>query len=70
MVYQLYFWDNELRMDREPKTKVVKTLGVKPSRDEAERGLRETGRKLEYPRAPEIVKKDISVDDCFSGERT
>ena len=44
--YQLYFWDNELRTSREPKTKVIKTLiyGVKPSGNQAERGLRETGR--------------------------
>ena len=63
-----------MRTSREPKTKVIKTLiyGVKPSGNQAERGLRETGRKLEteYPRASEIVRRDIYVDDCFSGERT
>ena len=37
--YQLYFWDNDLRTSREPKTKVIKTLiyGVKSSRKRVER---------------------------------
>ena len=70
--YQLYLWQNELNLDLEPRTKVVKTLiyGVRSSGNQAERGIRQTAetQKDKYPRQYEIVNQDIYVDDCLSGE--
>ena len=70
--YQMYLWDNESDKERLPSWKVIKTLiyGVKSSGSQAERGLRLTAEKcaLKYPRACQIIDKDIYVDDCVSGE--
>ena len=70
--YQLYLWNDELDPTEEPKWKVIKTLiyGVKSSGNQAERGIRETGRLMsaEFPRQHEIIQNDIYVDDCMSGE--
>ena len=42
--YQLYLWENELRVGTPPLWKVIKTLiyRVRPSDNLAERGLRKT----------------------------
>ena len=42
--YQLYYFQKELDPDEVPKTKAIKTLiyGVKPSGNQAKRGIRET----------------------------
>ena len=70
--YQLYLWDNDLNPANIPKWKVIKTLiyGVKSSGNQAERGLRQTAelQKDQFPREYEIIKRDIYVDDCLSGE--
>ena len=70
--YQLYLWDKDLNPKLEPKIKVVKTLiyGVKPSGNQAERGLRETAnlQKDDFPRQADIVNNDFYVDDCIGGE--
>ena len=72
--YQMYLWENDLNPTKEPKTKIIKTLiyGVKPSGNQAERGIRETGKlmKANFPRQNEIIDNDIYVDDCRSGEDT
>ena len=70
--YQMYLWCDKL--SREPKWKVVKTLiyGVKSGGNQAVCGLRKTAKLLsnEYPRASEVIHKDIYVDDCISGQDT
>ena len=52
--YQLYLWENDLDPTKEPQIKVIKTLiyGVRPSGNQAERGIRETGNlmKANFPR--------------------
>ena len=72
--YQMYLWRNDLAVGRPPQRKVIKTLiyGVKPSRNVAERGLRQTAEKTEYryPQACEVIKKDMYLDDCMSGENS
>ena len=70
--YQMYFWQDELDSKEPPEIKVIKTLmyGVKPSGNQAERGMREAARmqSKEYPRACQVVTSDMYVDDCASGE--
>ena len=70
--YQLYFWNKDLDPKVGPKIKVIKTLiyGVKPSGNQAERGLRETAnlQRDEFPRQADIVNDDFYVDDGISGE--
>ena len=72
--YQLYLWDDDLDPNTEPRVKVIKTLiyGVKPSGNQAERAIRETGNQMKdtHPRQNEIIQNDIYVDDCISGEST
>ena len=72
--YQLYLWNEELSLSKEPKIKAIKTLiyGVKSSGNQAESGLRKTAelQSKEYPKCNEIVQRDIYVDDCMSGENT
>ena len=69
--YQLYYWQKELDPNKEPSLKVIKTLiyGSRPSGQLAQRALRLTAERSsdKYPRAYEIVNKDIYVDDCISG---
>ena len=52
---------------------MIKTLiyGVKSSANQPEKGLRETAHMsaVEFPKVNHIVKKDIYVDDCLSGEQ-
>ena len=70
--YQLYLWQDDLDPSNEPRIKVVKTAiyGVTSSGNQAERGIRETGKLMaeEYPRVNEVIQRDIYVDDCVSGE--
>ena len=70
--YQLYLWDDDLDVNNEPRVKVIKTLiyGVKPSGNQAERAIRETGNLMKdsYSRQHEIIQDDIYIDDCMSGE--
>ena len=72
--YQLYKWDENLDVGKEPRTKVIKTLiyGVRPSGNQAEFAIRETARLCEkdFPRAAEVIQEDTYVDDCASGEDT
>ena len=72
--YQLYYFQKDLDPNENPKMKVIKTLiyGVKPSGNQAERGIRETAnlQRTEYPRQNEVISRDIYVDDCLSGEDT
>ena len=71
---QRYIWQEDLDPRCIPEEKVIETLiyGVKSSGNQAERGLRMTAdvSKEEYPEVNEIVKNDIYVDDCMSGEKT
>ena len=71
---QRYIWHHNLDPKCIPQEKVIKTLiyGVKSSGNQAERGLRMTSDLLkeEYPEIHQIVKKDIYVDDCITGEKT
>ena len=70
--YQLYYWLDNLDVERPPRRKVIKTLiyGVRPSGSLAEKGLRLTAEKTKrlYPRAHDVIMNDIYVDDCLSGE--
>ena len=72
--YQLYLWDDNLEVGKEPRTKVIKTCiyGVRPSGNQAERALRLTAElcKDEYPMAFETIHNDLYIDDCISGEAT
>ena len=72
--YQMYLWENELKVGSRPFWKVIKTLiyGVRPSGNLAERGLRMTAEltQLMFPRAYEVIVNDIYVDDCMSGENS
>ena len=72
--YQLFLFHNELNMNVNPLLHVIKTLiyGVKPSGNQAEKGIRETAEisKEAYPRQYEIIHKDVYMDDCLSGEKT
>ena len=70
--YQLYLWHDLLSVTDSPHVKVIKTLiyGVKSSGNQAESGLRKTAsiESKSYPRASQIIQKDVYVDDCLSGE--
>ena len=72
--YQMYLWRDDLDVERPPHPKVIKSLiyGVRPSGNLAEGALRLTAEKTKhlYPRACEIIKKDMYVDDCMSGENS
>ena len=70
--YQMYLWQDELDPEKPPEEKIIKTLmyGVKPSGNQAERGMREAAKMQsnKYPRACQVVTSDMYVDDCPSGE--
>lgn len=72
--FQRYLWDNQLNPNNSPVEKVIKTLiyGVRSSGNQAERGLRKTATLSQdtYPEIADVIKKDIYVDDCISGEQT
>ena len=69
---QQYIWQQDLDPTKIPEEKVIKTLicGVKSSGSQVERALGETTKlsQVEFPKINEIVKNDIYVDDCISGE--
>lgn len=69
---QRYVWQKDLDPSKIPDEKVIKTLiyGVKPSGNQAEYGLRKIAEmsSKEFPEASQIIKRDIYVDDCISGE--
>ena len=71
---QRYIWQQDLDPTKIPEEKVIKTLiyGVKSSGNQAEPALRETVKlsQVEYPKVNEIVKNDIYVDNCISGEQS
>ena len=71
---QQYIWQQDLDPTKIPEEKVIKTLicGVKSSGNQAEPALRETVKlsQVEYPKVNEIVKNDIYVDNCISGEQS
>ena len=70
----MYYFQKDLDPNEDPKMKVIKTViyGVKPSGNQAERGIRETAnlQRTEYPRQNEVISRDIYVDDCLSREDT
>ena len=72
--YQLYLWEKDLDPNLEPFIKVIKTViyGVVPSGSQAISALTEVAKHMaiEYPRASEIIKSDVYVDDCISGADT
>jgi hypothetical protein len=69
--FQMYLWDEQLRVGVPPVWKVIKTLiyGVRPSGQLAEVAIRKTAEltKSDYPKAYPVIKHDIYVDDCMSG---
>ena len=69
--YQMYLWRDDLDVERLPHRKVIKTAiyGVRPSGNLAQTGLRQTAEKTKkrFPRAHDIIMKDMYVDDCLSG---
>ena len=71
---QRYIWQQDLDPTKIPKENVIKILvyGVKSRDNEAERSLKENAKlsKVEYPKINEIVKNDIYVDNCMSGEQS
>ena len=70
--FQRYIWQSELDPTKLPSEKIVKTIiyGVRPSGNQAERGLRQTAKlsEDEYPNVNRIVQEDTYVDDCLTGE--
>ena len=70
--FQRYIWQQNLDPCKIPEEKVIKTLiyGVKPSGNQAEYGLRKVAElsSKEFPLASKIIKSDVYVDDCISGE--
>ena len=71
---QRYIWQEELDSKCIPEEKVIKTLiyGVKSSGNQAERALRLTAEhfKSQYGHVNEIIKNDVYVDDCLSGQES
>ena len=72
--YQRYLWQSELDPLKPPQEKIIKTLiyGVKSSGNQAEFGLRQAAMisKHLYPKASDIICRDVYVDDCLSGEES
>ena len=72
--FQLYKWHEDLKLDENPKTKVIKTLiyGIRSSGNQAEHAIREVARlcQEEFPRAATVICENTYVDDFASGEHT
>ena len=70
--FQRYIWQQDLDPSKIPKEKIIKTLiyGVRSSGNQAECGLRSIGQLFsnEYPEVNRIIKEDVYVDDCITGE--
>ena len=71
---QRYIWQQDLDPTKIPEENVIKILiyGVKSRDNQAERSLKENAKlsKVEYPKINEIVKNDVYVDNCISGEQS
>ena len=71
---QRYIWQQIIDPIKIPQEKLIKALiyGGKSSGNQPERALAETVKlsQVEYPKVNEIVKNDIHVDDCTSGEQS
>ena len=71
---QRYIWQQIIDPIKIPQEKLIKTLiyGGKSSGNQPERALGKTAKlsQVEYPKVNEIVKNDIHVDDCISGEQS
>ena len=72
--YQLYFWDNKLRIGVAPRPKVIKSaiFGVRSSGNVAEAGVRKTAELIKdrFPKAHRTIMNELYVDDCLSGENS
>ena len=72
--FQLYYWEEQLRVDIEPVLKVIKTLiyGVRPSGQLAGVALQSIAEKTkdECPMAYPVITEDTYVDDCMSGNES
>ena len=70
--FQRYIWHDELDPTKTPHQKVIKTLiyGVRSSGNQAVQGLRQIAEihKEEYPLVSKIIKDDVYVDDCITGD--
>ena len=66
---QLYYWDNELKLNADPEIKVIKTAtyGVRSSGNQAIVGLKKVAEysKNEYPEAHHTLTKEIYIDDVL-----
>lgn len=70
--YQCYLWQADLDTAKEPEEKVIKPLiyKVKSSGNQAEYVLRMVAEmsKDKFPEVNEIIRKEVLVDDYFTGE--
>ena len=71
---QRYLFEPTLDPNKEPLEGVIMTAiyGVKPSGNQAGVALRKLAEtfKSDYPEIHEVIKKDLYVDDCMSGEQS
>jgi hypothetical protein len=70
--YQMYLWDEQLRVGVAPRWKVILTAiyGVRSSGNVAECGIRKLAEliRTEYPKAYDVIMNDLYVDDGPSGD--
>ena len=70
--FQRYIWQDDLEPTKIPRQKVIKTLiyGVRSSGNQAVQGLRQIAdiHKMKYPLVSKIIKDDVYVDDCITGD--
>ena len=72
--YQLYLWDDKLRLGIAPRIKVIKSaiFGVRSSGNVAEAGVRKTAELIKdrFPKAHHTIMNHLYVDDCLSGDNS
>ena len=72
--YQLYLWDDKLRVGIAPRAKVIKSaiFGVRSSGNVAEAGVRKTAELIKdrFPKAHYTIMNELYVDDCLSGDNS
>ena len=72
--YQLYFWDDQLRVGVAPRVGVIKSAiyGVRSSGNVAECGVRKTAALIKdrFPKAHHAIMNSLYVDDCLSGDHS
>ena len=72
--FQRYIWEENLDPSKIPDEKVIKTIiyGVRPSGNQAERGMRMTADKSKetHPEIHRIIHKDLYADDGLTGSQT